>query len=154
LLAQRENQAQPPVQPANSATATGAGYLTTRGAVVYLGLGEEAKDGIPVVGSTYRHGNRIVTLAKIRGLNASLDGEDGLTIGWVDLARLGTAEFPLVEAVDPLKPGLKLLEHWRWRGYGPTYIKHGDGRGGRISYAVSDLDEWMRRDRIESKRAG
>lgn len=33
----------------------------------------------------------------------------------------------------------KTLQHWRWRGCGPAYVKIGR----LVRYAIKDLDEWI-----------
>ncbi|MFJ7191466.1 helix-turn-helix transcriptional regulator [Streptomyces bacillaris] len=35
------------------------------------------------------------------------------------------------------------LANWRWAGTGPDYIKTSPGRGGRIRYKRSAVDEWL-----------
>lgn len=139
---------------ANSATNTEAVYLSTRQAVVYLGLGEDPKDGVPVVGSTYERRGRIVTLVMRVGTRGALSGGNPHSRRWVDLARLGTDEFPLVKAADPLAPGLQRLEKWRMAGKGPRFHKLGPARGDEVFYARADLNEWMERHRREHRRAG
>ncbi|MBB1251757.1 helix-turn-helix domain-containing protein [Streptomyces sp. OF3] len=36
------------------------------------------------------------------------------------------------------------LANWRWAGIGPDYIKTSPGRGGRIRYRRSALEQWLR----------
>lgn len=40
----------------------------------------------------------------------------------------------------------RTLERWRWRKTGPSYIK----LGGRVVYAVSDVEAYERRHRAET----
>jgi hypothetical protein len=141
-------------EAANSTTAMEARYLSTRQAVVYLGLGEDPKDGVPAVGSTYERRGRIVTLMMRVGTRGALSGGNPHSRRWVDLARLGTPEFPLVKAADPLDAGLQRLEKWRAQGKGPRFHKLGNARGDEVFYARADLDEWMERHRREHRRAG
>jgi predicted DNA-binding transcriptional regulator AlpA len=35
------------------------------------------------------------------------------------------------------------LANWRWCGMGPTYIKQTPGRGGRIKYKRSAIEQWL-----------
>jgi hypothetical protein len=37
----------------------------------------------------------------------------------------------------------KTLANWRSSGYGPTFTKRSPGRGGRILYRRSDVEDWM-----------
>jgi hypothetical protein len=151
---QRENHSADDFEPANSASDLGPRYLTTRGAAVYLGLGEEAKDGVPTIGSRYQSGCGIVTLTMRVDRSGALVGDDGHAVGWIDLARLNTVEFPLVERADPLAPALQRLEKWRAQGKGPPSFKLGPARGDEVLYAIDELDEWMDRHRREQRRAG
>jgi hypothetical protein len=121
---------------------------------VYLGLGEEAKDGVPTIGSRYQCFGRIATLKMRVDKSGALVGEDGLSIVWVDLARLGSSEFPLIEAADPLAPALQRMEKWRAKGRGPQFIKLGDARGEPVFYRPEDLDAWMNAHVVEHRRAG
>jgi hypothetical protein len=154
LLSQLENHASLESHAANSAEEYGPKYLSTRRAAVYLGLGEEAKDGVPTIGSTYRNADRIVTLKMIVGNTGALVGDDGHALGWVDLARLDSPDFPLVSAADPLGPALQRMEKWRLKGKGPRCFKLGPARGEQVFYAVDDLDQWMAMHRNEHRRAG
>jgi predicted DNA-binding transcriptional regulator AlpA len=35
------------------------------------------------------------------------------------------------------------LANWRWTGAGPEYIKTSPGRGGRIRYRRSAIEQWL-----------
>lgn len=35
------------------------------------------------------------------------------------------------------------LANWRWMGLGPDYIKTTPGRGGRIKYRRSAIEQWL-----------
>lgn len=35
------------------------------------------------------------------------------------------------------------LRHWRSAGIGPRYVKYGTGRGARVVYFDSDLDDFI-----------
>ena len=35
------------------------------------------------------------------------------------------------------------LANWRWAGRGPAYIKTSPGRGGRIKYKRSAIEQWL-----------
>ena len=37
------------------------------------------------------------------------------------------------------------LENWRWKGYGPRYVKI----GGAVRYRQSDLDYWLNQQTID-----
>jgi predicted DNA-binding transcriptional regulator AlpA len=37
----------------------------------------------------------------------------------------------------------RTLANWRWCGTGPTYIKQSPGRGGRIKYKRSAIEQWL-----------
>ena len=35
------------------------------------------------------------------------------------------------------------LAQWRWMNLGPSYIKQSPGRGGRIKYKRSAIEQWL-----------
>ncbi|MDX3519271.1 helix-turn-helix domain-containing protein [Streptomyces scabiei] len=35
------------------------------------------------------------------------------------------------------------LAHWRWMGTGPSYIKTGESKAGRIKYRRSAIEQWL-----------
>lgn len=44
---------------------------------------------------------------------------------------------------------LKTLAGWRNKKVGPSYIK-AEGEKGAIRYLISDVEEWMKRQKIQS----
>lgn len=56
------------------------------------------------------------------------------------------------EASRLLGVGVKVLEGWRKLGTGPTYVKHGGGRGSSVSYDSTELAVHIARSRRTSTR--
>ncbi|MFD5227426.1 helix-turn-helix transcriptional regulator [Streptomyces qaidamensis] len=48
-----------------------------------------------------------------------------------------------VEAARVAKLSVSTLKDKRWKGTGPKFIKLSPGRGGRIRYRRSDIEEWL-----------
>jgi hypothetical protein len=53
------------------------------------------------------------------------------------------------EAAEYLGREIETLANWRYKGFGPPYIK----ADRKISYLISDLDEWLNAHRVEPERA-
>src|ERR1044072_267429 len=45
------------------------------------------------------------------------------------------------------------LANWRWCGMGPTYIKQTPGRGGRIKYKRSAIEQWLAERTVQNRSA-
>ncbi|MCX4573079.1 DNA-binding protein [Streptomyces sp. NBC_01571] len=43
----------------------------------------------------------------------------------------------------PVLGGVHALAERRWRGEGPAYIKTGKGRGGRVFYRISTIEDFL-----------
>lgn len=138
---------------ANIATTNGAIYLTSRGAAVFLGLGEES-DGSPTVGSLYRLDGQVVELTTKVGTQGLLAPRGKNEPGqWVDLARLGT-DIELMRWADPLGRAIERLVQMRSQGRGPRYFKPHKHKGSPVFYRVADLVSWMEDSEAEIRRAG
>lgn len=42
------------------------------------------------------------------------------------------------------------LANWRWTGTGPDYIKTSPGRGGRIKYRRSAMEQWLQAQTVRT----
>lgn len=42
------------------------------------------------------------------------------------------------------------LANWRWTGMGPDYIKTSPGRGGRIKYRRSAIEQWLQAQTVRT----
>lgn len=42
------------------------------------------------------------------------------------------------------------LANWRWTGTGPDYIKTSPGRGGRIKYRRSAIEQWLQAQTVRT----
>lgn len=42
------------------------------------------------------------------------------------------------------------LANWRWTGTGPDYIKCSPGRGGRIKYRRSAMEQWLQAQTVRT----
>jgi hypothetical protein len=42
------------------------------------------------------------------------------------------------------------LANWRWTGIGPDYIKQTPGKGGRIKYRRSAIEQWLRAQTVRT----
>jgi hypothetical protein len=47
------------------------------------------------------------------------------------------------EAADLLKLARETLRTWRSRGYGPKYIRLGEGKGSSIRYDLAELETFI-----------
>lgn len=59
--------------------------------------------------------------------------------------KINPGELTEMEAAELLSVTKATLANWRWRGYGPSYLKIGR----RVVYLRTDLEEWSTGQRVE-----
>ena len=53
------------------------------------------------------------------------------------------------ETARQLTKSVRVLQQWRWLGEGPAYVKVGRA----VRYYQSDIDAWLRANRVEPRGA-
>lgn len=53
------------------------------------------------------------------------------------------------EAARQLRKSVRILQQWRWLGEGPAYVKVGRS----VRYYQSDLDAWLKANRVQPRGA-
>jgi hypothetical protein len=77
----------------------------------------------------------------MRGKERKVDGRD----------RVETFELlTTVEAASYLRVSVRTLEDKRVDGTGPPYFKVGPGRGAKVVYRRSDLNDWLKKFQFSS----
>lgn len=54
------------------------------------------------------------------------------------------------EAAERLGVAAQTLRVWRWRGFGPPYIRLGPGMTARAAYTEEDITAWLASRRFNS----
>jgi hypothetical protein len=57
------------------------------------------------------------------------------------------------QTADEYPFSVQTLAQWRWMGTGPDYIKTSPGKGGRIKYRRSAIEQWLDERTVSHGRA-